>query len=188
MGHDENDGIQELDNPLPGWWLVTFYGTIIFAFFYWIHYTFTNAPDLQGELKLAMDELERVRKNSGGDAGGGGSGGALPAESEEQLAALFAPGDRADQGKVVFAAKCASCHGPEGAGLVGPNLTDKFWIHGKGTRKDILAVISGGVKDKGMPAWSEMLSKEELYSSAAFVFSIKGKNLPGKPPEGNEVP
>jgi len=80
-----------------------------------------------------------------------------------------------------------ACHGDKGQGLVGPNLTDAYWIHGKGTRADIFKVIHDGVPDKGMLAWGEILKPEEVIAVSSFVFSIRNTNVPGKAPQGDKV-
>lgn len=176
----EYDGIIEHDNPLPTWWLWTFFLTIIFAFLYFIHYEFAGGPTLKQELSVAMSQLEKEKAASEA---------ASPMETEESLAAAFAKDGVVSAGQAVFASKCAACHGQELQGLIGPNLTDKFWIHGKGTRMDIVKVIRDGVPDKGMPPWGPVLKKEEVYSVAAFILSKKGSNPKGaKAPQGEEVP
>lgn len=93
------------------------------------------------------------------------------------LAAGLAGAD-APSGQTVYTTYCAACHGPEGAGLVGPNLTDRVFLHG-GTRAEILKTISQGVGDKGMPAWSQVLSPAEVEAVADFSFGLIGKNLKG---------
>jgi len=85
-------------------------------------------------------------------------------------------------GMQVFKANCAACHGVQGNGLVGPNLTDKYWIHGSGPT-NVYKVISQGVAAKGMPPWGH-LGEEKMKLAAAYVLSIKGKNIPGKAPQG----
>jgi len=175
QGH-EYDGIHELDNPLPGWWLVTFYGTIIFAFLYYIHYTFTDAPTLSKELEISMTSIKAAKATA-----------SSVSISEDELSKQFTPEVLA-QGKALYAAKCAACHAPAGGGLIGPNLTDSFWIHGKGQRADLYKIITEGVVDKGMPAWGEMLKSDELIAVVGYTHSLKGTNTPGgKPPQGNEV-
>lgn len=179
-GH-EYDGIQELDNPLPGWWLFTFFGTIIFGFLYYIHYTFTDAPDLRKELQIAMQKLEQQQK-SPSEAGN------AALEGEQELEMLFQDLSLKAAGKSIYISRCATCHQESGAGLVGPNLTDNHWIHGQGSRADILLVIRNGVTEKGMPGWKDMLRKNELYQVTSYVYSMKGTNVPGgKAPEGTEV-
>jgi mono/diheme cytochrome c family protein len=88
-----------------------------------------------------------------------------------------APAGAPPPGQLIFATYCAVCHGPEGAGLVGPNLTDNIFLHG-GRREDILLVVTKGVDGKGMPAWDAILSKEQINQVVDFAFSLIGKNLP----------
>ena len=167
------DDIQELDNPLPNWWLTTFFGTIIFAFLYYIHYTFGGGATLQEELKVALQELPKATE--------------ILLSEKELETKLGAPGSL-EKGKAVFVAKCTACHGAEGQGLIGPNLTDEYWIHGKGTRADIYAVIQKGVAEKGMPAWGSMISSDEVVQVTGYVYSLKGTHpLNAKPPQGEKV-
>jgi cytochrome c oxidase cbb3-type subunit 3 len=174
----EYDGIQEYDNPLPTWWLWTFFLTIIFAFLYYIHYEVGGGPTLKDELAVAMKNLETAAAQH------------APAvtESEEMLADAMKDPKLAELGGAAFTAKCAACHGPQLGGLIGPNLTDNFWLHGKGTRMDIATVIRKGVPEKGMPPWESMLSKDEVYGLTAYILSKKGSNpANAKAPQGDEV-
>jgi cytochrome c oxidase cbb3-type subunit 3 len=86
--------------------------------------------------------------------------------------------------KAAFAKRCVQCHAQNGQGLIGPNLTDDYWIHGQGTLMDIFGVVNGGVPSKGMPEWGKQLSRIEIAKLAAYVGSMRGKHLPGKAPEG----
>lgn len=175
----EYDGIIEHDNPLPMWWLWTFFGTIIFAFIYYVHYELAGGPTLKAELKDAMAEIEKTKAKVAVSS---------PMETEDSLAGEFGKDGVVALGAAQFATKCVSCHGQNLEGLIGPNLTDKFWINGKGTRMDIVNVIRNGVPDKGMPPWGPVLKKDELYAVAAFIISKKGSNPPGaKAPQGNPV-
>lgn len=161
------DGIQEYDNPLPNWWLFTFLGAIIFSAIYYIHYDISGAgPSLMDEFKASMVQLEATSQK--GDHGGG--------QSEESLAAFFNEEGSSALGKEVFGAKCASCHGPKGEGLIGPNLTDNFWIHGNGTRMAILSVVRAGVLEKGMPNWDSMLKENEILAVTGHVFALRGSH------------
>jgi cytochrome c oxidase cbb3-type subunit 3 len=83
-------------------------------------------------------------------------------------------------------ATCASCHGQNAEGLVGPNLTDKFWIHGA-TGQDILRSVNEGFAEKGMPAWGPVIGADKARKVTAFVLSVKGKDRPGKEPQGTPV-
>ncbi|KYG70297.1 nitrogen fixation protein FixP [Bdellovibrio bacteriovorus] len=174
----EYDGIIEHDNPLPTWWLWTFFLTIIFAFLYYIHYELGGGPTLQDELKVAMAEIEQGKSLAQTSA---------PLETEESLAEDFKKDGLLDIGAAQFTAKCAACHGQQLEGMIGPNLTDKFWMHGKGTRMDIVKVIRDGVPEKGMPPWGPVLKKEELYAVSAYILSKKGTSLQGKEPQGEAI-
>lgn len=174
----EYDGIQEFDNPLPGWWLVTFYGAIIFAAIYYFNITFNNGSTLAGEFDVAWKQVQELKAAN------------APKTTEvnaDELNAKVAEPARIADGAKLFEAKCANCHGQKGEGLVGPNLTDNAWIHGKGTPADIHTVVYNGVLDKGMLAWKDMLTPDELTNAVAFVYSLKGTNVPGKAPQGEPV-
>ena len=91
-------------------------------------------------------------------------------------------------GAGLYAAVCAACHGDQGQGLIGPNLTDAYWIHG-GAPEDVYRVIHEGVPANGMPAWEGMLSQEEQAQAMAFVLSLQGTNPPNpKEPQGELAP
>jgi len=174
----EYDGIQEYDNPLPTWWLWTFFLTIMFAFLYFIHYEFGGGPTLTQELAVAMKNIEAAAVQH------------APAvtESEEMLAEAMKDPKLMELGGAAYTGKCAACHGPQLGGLIGPNLVDNFWLHGKGTRMDVTNVIRKGVPEKGMPPWESMLSKDEVYGLTAYILSKKGSNpANAKPPQGEEV-
>lgn len=171
------DGIQELDNPLPGWWLATFYITIVFAALYIGYYWFAGGPTLTEEFDQAKKVRDTQMLATGQNKG----------PSDDELKAALASPKIVEKGKEDFTAKCASCHGDKGQGGIGPNLTDKFWIHG-GKLADIAKTITDGVADKGMPPWGAMLSKAEIIELSAFVKSIGGTNPPNpKAPQGVEA-
>ena len=171
------DGIQEFDNPLPMWWLCTFFITVIFGFIYWIHYEFAGGQGIWSELKADMAQIEALRAKSGGGQ-----------DKDEEINALIASGAAEQKGKVVYDGKCAACHGPQLQGLIGPNLVDDHWINGKGKPSEIASVIRKGVLDKGMPAWNDLLSGEEIKSVSAWVAKNRGSQPPNpKPPQGEKV-
>jgi cytochrome c oxidase cbb3-type subunit 3 len=175
-GH-EYDGIQELDNPLPGWWLWTFLFTIMFGALYYLHYEIGGAPSHLENLASQMEEIEQMRKSAAPLS--------VPMETEEQLKELLEDKNVLALGKATFTGKCAACHGQDLEGSIGPNLTDKYWIHGKGQLVDILKVVREGVADKGMPGWNELLKKDEVTAVAAFVLSKKGSQPKNpKAPQG----
>ena len=163
----EYDGIRENDNPLPMWWLWTFFGTIIFGFIYYLHFGLHIGPNLDEELNADMAEIQSLQKN------------APTSFDEKKMAAMIADTAALERGKQQFAAKCVSCHGDKGQGIIGPNLTDNFWIHGDGKPEAIYGVVAKGVLEKGMPAWEAMLKPDELIEVVGYVVSLKGSNPPG---------
>ena len=167
------DGIEELDNPMPDWWMYLFFATIIFAFVYWVHYEFGGGLSSSAQLEQSLNQIKSLKKSG-------------PVFTEESLAAAVSE-ISLSQGGQIFASKCAACHGPEGGGLIGPNLTDSSFLHGRGTRVDIAQLLVQGVLEKGMPAWADQLSPDELVQVTNLVFSMKGKNVSGgKPAQGTE--
>jgi cytochrome c oxidase cbb3-type subunit 3 len=168
------DDIVEEDNHLPNWWLATLFGAICFAFGYWFVYEVTRAaPGPLDAFKLETAELARRQAEAG-------------PVTNESLAVLARDTNTLAEGKQLFVSTCAPCHGAQGQGLVGPNLTDKFWLHGGGA-VDIHASITKGYPEKGMRPWGPVLGAARVRSVAAFVVSLKGQNLPGRPPQGTAV-
>lgn len=177
LDHDY-DGIQEYDNPLPNWWLTTFFVTLIFGFIYWIHYGVAGGPTLGDELKVAMTEFKKLKDSQPDQV-----------ESESDLQAMIAGSEKLSLGKQVYEAKCSACHSADGGGMIGPNLTDKFWIHGNGNLTSLVTVIRKGVLEKGMPAWETMISKDEVIAVTAYVHSLQGTHpATPKPAQGQEFP
>ncbi len=175
----EYDGIQEFDNPLPSWWLTTFYGTILFAFLYVGYYHFGPGTAPIEQLAQDLEEMRAVEKAAEKQD---------PGPDENALLAIFADPTRQKSGQHVFAEKCATCHGAEGGGLIGPNLTDNYWLHGKGNLTDLAHIVSDGVPEKGMPPWKTMLKKDEIYSVIAYVKNLKGtRPANAKAPQGTEI-
>ncbi len=173
-GHDY-DGIREYDHPLPNWWLATLYGAIIFSFGYWMYYHVVSAGPLQTEAyELEMASLEAQRAERAQARG---------AMNDEALLAMAADPAQTAAGQTTYATYCVACHGLNGEGGIGPNLTDDRFLHG-GKPTEILEVITTGVPAKGMAAWGPVLGAEKVSELAAFVVTLKGKNLPGKAPEG----
>ncbi len=176
----EYDGIREYDNPLPGWWKGIFWLTFIFAVGYFLHYQVFGVGDSIATTyameKKALDELHAKEAVAAGNV------------TEETLAQVMADPDQLAQGKARFLATCAACHAPTAGGLIGPNLTDGYWLHGEGKLTDIFQTINHGVPQKGMPAWGLQLPPAEVLHVAAYVGSLRNTNVPGgKPPQGNPV-
>jgi len=166
------DDIREEDNRLPDWWLGILFGSIVFAFGYW--FVFETAAALPGPLATLKTELaEQAKKRA--EAG---------PVTDEALLVLSKDGATVAEGRKTFVSTCAPCHGAEAQGVVGPNLTDKFWLHG-GRPTAIHHSITNGYPEKGMRPWGQVLGAERVRTVAAYVVSLKGKNLPGRPPQGD---
>ncbi|HEX7927146.1 MAG TPA: cbb3-type cytochrome c oxidase N-terminal domain-containing protein [bacterium] len=186
LAHDY-DGIKEYDNPLPRWWLWLFIGCIAFAVIYFPYIVTGLGPSSIEEYQREMAAAKTAAPvaNAPATSNEHKDGQAHPAPpaagpSLQGNAAAIAAG------KEVFTANCAPCHGPQGQGIIGPNLTDNFWIHGN-TYDAIVSTITNGVPDKGMIAWKAALNPEKIGQVAAYVISIKGSNPPNpKPPQGVE--
>ncbi|MEI6806571.1 MAG: cbb3-type cytochrome c oxidase N-terminal domain-containing protein [Myxococcaceae bacterium] len=168
----EYDGIKEYDNPLPKWWLLTFYATIFFAFGYWgyyhvLHLGWMPTQALAYENQMAEKKLNAVASTI----------------TEEDLVKMSKKPEVVQQGKAIFVQNCMACHGDKGQGGIGPNLTDSSWIHG-GNAMDIRHTISKGVLEKGMTAWQSVLGDTKINEVVAFILSIRDTNVPGKPPQG----
>jgi cytochrome c oxidase cbb3-type subunit 3 len=172
------DGIQEYDNPMPRWWLLTFAGTIIFS----VIYVMNIGPVGNGDGRIADYEKSVKAYADAHPAPAAGSG-----PSADMLLALVKDKEQLEEGKETFTAYCASCHRQDGGGLIGPNLADAYWIHG-GAITDIYKTVAQGVLAKGMPAWDKLLKPDQLQTVVAYVASLQGSNPANpKPPQGELV-
>lgn len=172
------DGIQEYDNPLPGWWVWLFWATIVFSVLYMVYYHLGPGPSILSEYEEEARMAQAQQARLGAVEG--------PVSDEALRAAARDAGAMA-AAKEIFATRCAACHGPGGGGLIGPNLTDEYWLHG-GRPTDIYRVIAEGVPDKGMVPWKGQLRPAELTSVTAYVLSLQGTNpANAKPPQGARV-
>lgn len=171
----EADGIRELDNKLPRWWVWLFYLTIIFSTIYLVYYHVLAA----GHLSAAEYEKEMAIGNA--------IKAVAISKFEASFAALQPSTDPAalTRGETAYMLKCAPCHRADGGGLVGPNLTDDYWIHGPNF-SDNVKIIWNGVKEKGMLAWKEQgMKPSEVLDVASYIYTLRGAKLatPGKLPE-----
>ena len=174
----EYDGIQELDNQLPRWWVWLFYITIIFSAVYLVYYHVTRTGDLQiAEYTKEMKAGEQIKNAAMGNF-------------ESSIATLQPSKDTAvlENGRQTYVKFCAPCHRTDGGGLVGPNLTDNYWIYGS-QYTDTVKVIWDGVPAKGMITWKTVLKPDEIQSVASYIYTLRGAKLatPGKLPE-NQAP
>jgi cytochrome c oxidase cbb3-type subunit 3 len=176
-GHDY-DGIQELDNRMPPWLQSLFVGTIIIAIGYAAYY-FSGIGDLQlTELDKEVAQAEMDKKAYMQKVG---------ASMDENTVTLLTDKAAVGQGKTIFQEKCTACHGADGGGIVGPNLTDSYWLHGSGV-KNLFKVIKYGVPEKGMISWEKQLSPTDIQKVASYVHSLKGsKPAIPKEPQGELI-
>ena len=172
------DGIQELDNNLPRWWVWLFYITIIYAAVYLVYFHVTRT----GNSSAAQYDQEMKAGNEIKSAAMGKFEAGIPTLTPSSDAAVL------ENGHQTYAKFCAPCHRADGGGVVGPNLTDDYWIHGS-TFADNIKVIWDGVPAKGMITWKTVLKPDEIYSVASYIYTLRGAKLatPGKPPE-NQTP
>ncbi|MDQ2642932.1 MAG: c-type cytochrome [Myxococcota bacterium] len=173
----EYDGIKEYDNPMPRWWVGAFWASFVFSIGYIGYYLAGHGQSVEESFR----EDERIAREERAKSS------LEEAPSEAVLSKLMADAGMMQDAKLLFGERCAVCHGAEGQGLIGPNLTDNSWIHGKGQLMDIFGVVSHGVTTKGMPAWELTLQPIEVRKLVAFVGTLRGKSLPGKAPEGQPV-
>lgn len=178
LDHDY-DGIHELDHPLPNWWVGIWVLSFVFCVPYFMYYVLMDGPTLKEDFKVEMAKIEEIRKAEAQNSAN---------FDLKQYNTWVAANDGIAKGAVVFDENCLSCHAEAGAGDIGPNLTDNYWIHAKGTAETVYPVIVNGVEDNGMPAWGEILSKEDLMAVTAYLMSIKGTNPPNaKEPQGDLI-
>jgi cytochrome c oxidase cbb3-type subunit 3 len=176
MTDHEYDGIYELDNNLPPWWKAMFYVTIVFGVAYLLHYHIFDTGDLQEteyekEVAEAQAEIDAYLATQGNNV-------------DETNVTLIEDDARLASGQELYVQKCSPCHGAEGGGGVGPNLTDQYWIHG-GDIKDIYRTIKYGVPAKGMIPWESQLSPTQMQDISSFIITLEGTNPPNpKEPEG----
>jgi cytochrome c oxidase cbb3-type subunit III len=174
----EMDGIREYDNPMPGWLMAIWWGSLIFGAAYLIFYALSFGEgsmeaEYRGETQKALAAVQAHFDVN-----------PLVAPSAAELLAGAANPAIVQAGAARFARTCASCHGARAQGLIGPNLTDDRWIHG-GSVEQIFQTIAKGWPAKGMPPWGRVLKPEEIASLVSYVRSIQGSNPPdARPPEG----
>ncbi|HRH38595.1 MAG TPA: cbb3-type cytochrome c oxidase N-terminal domain-containing protein, partial [Flavobacteriales bacterium] len=175
--HHEYDGIRELDNVLPPWWLWLFYGSVIWSVVYLVNVHVTKSWPLQKEeynaemtqAKVDVDAYLATTKSQ---------------VDERNVVLLTEAGDLA-QGASIFKQNCATCHGQLGEGTAGPNLTDDYWLHGGGIT-NVFTTVKYGVMGKAMKSWKDDLKPLEIQAVASYVLSLHGTNPPNpKAAEGD---
>lgn len=171
------DGIKELDNSLPPWWLYGFYATIVFAAIYMARYHIfdgeTQLEEYQNEVATAQIAIEEYKKT------------AKDLVDAETVVALTEPSDIA-AGAEIFKVNCIACHRNDGGGGIGPNLTDDHWILGGGIKNIFHTISEGGRSGKGMIAWKQSLKPLEIAQVSSYILTLYGTEpVDAKEPEGD---
>jgi cytochrome c oxidase cbb3-type subunit III len=166
LDHDY-DGIKELDNNLPPWWIYLFYACIGFAAIYLVRFEILGADDQEMELKKEMAqakiEVAEYMKTA-------------PDLMDEKTVTLLTDAPSLAEGKTIFTTNCVACHRADAGGQIGPNLTDDHWILGGGIKNLFHTITNGGRDGKGMIAWKGTLKPKEIQKVASYVISLKGSN------------
>ncbi len=162
------DGIRELDNVIPPWFTTAFIITILFGAAYIYRYHIAKSAPMQlDELKIAIAKADLEHEAYL----------ATQANAIDETTVGILTGADIEAGQKTFVALCAVCHKPDGGGLVGPNLTDDYWIHGGGIQ-NVFKTIKYGVPDKGMISWKAQLSPMQMAQVANYVLTLRGTNPP----------
>ncbi|MES2239011.1 MAG: cbb3-type cytochrome c oxidase N-terminal domain-containing protein [Bacteroidota bacterium] len=167
LNHDY-DGIKELDNNLPPWWVYSFYACIVFAAVYLVRFEIMGADNQETELKIelaqAKIEVAEYMKNA-------------PDLMDEKTVTQLTDAQNLAIGKTTFETNCAACHRADAGGQIGPNLTDDHWILGGGIKNVFHTITNGGRDGKGMIAWSKNgLKPKEIQKVASYILSLRGSN------------
>ena len=175
LDHDY-DGIKELDNNLPPWWVYLFYAGIVFGVVYMVRYEVLGADNQETELKkeLAQAKIEVAEYMK-----------TAPDMMDEKTVTLLTEPTDLAAGKEIFTTNCAACHRADAGGQIGPNLTDDNWILGGGIKNLFHTINNGGRDGKGMIAWKGTLKPKEMQKVSSYILSLKGSNpVDPKAPEG----
>lgn len=170
------DGIRELDNPLPPWWLYLFYVTLLFGVIYLGYYHLFDGPNqeqnFEQEMALANEQIETYKKTAASFV-------------DETNVTVLKDVASLENGRSLFETHCAVCHQNDGGGSIGPNLTDNYWILGGDIKSIFLTIAKGGRPGKGMIAWNNSLKPQEIQQLSSFILSLKGTTPQNpKAPEG----
>jgi cytochrome c oxidase cbb3-type subunit 3 len=166
-GHNY-DGIRELDNIIPPWFTTAFVLTILFGIVYLYRYHIAKSAPLQieeYEIQMAKADLEHDEFLK------------REANAIDESSIMLMSGADLDAGRKVFVTLCAACHKMDGGGLVGPNLTDDYTLHG-GSLQDVFKTIKYGVPEKGMISWKEQLSPMQMAQVSNYILTLRGTNPP----------
>jgi cytochrome c oxidase cbb3-type subunit 3 len=175
----EYDGIREYDNPMPRWWKLIFWVSFYFSLGYLIHYHVTgNGTSVAAAYEADVAAAREAQALA-----------LLGTETtEDSLLKLSTDSKMMADAAKLFAVRCSPCHGPNAEGLIGPNLTDGYWLNGDAKLLTIHSIIDNGVMAKGMPAWNRQLRPIETAKLAAYIGTLRNTNhAGGKGPEGHLI-
>jgi len=175
LNHDY-DGIKELDNTLPPWWVYLFYTTIIFSVIYLVRFEILGGDNQETELKkeLAQAKIDVAEYMK-----------TAPDLMDVSKVTQLTDAASLAEGKTIYTTNCVACHRADGGGQIGPNLTDDQWILGGGIKEIFHTLENGGRDGKGMISWKGTLKPKEMQKVASYVMSLKGSNPKDpKAPEG----
>ncbi|WP_339838689.1 cbb3-type cytochrome c oxidase N-terminal domain-containing protein [uncultured Flavobacterium sp.] len=166
LEHDY-DGIKELDNVLPPWWVYLFYSCIVFAVVYFIRFQiygdYTQAEEFEAEMAQADIDIKEYLKTA-------------PDMMDKESVTLLSDAGALSEGKAIFTTNCVACHRADAGGAIGPNLTDEYWILGGGIKNVFNTLVEGGRSGKGMISWKDQLKPTEMQKVASYVLSLQGSN------------
>jgi cytochrome c oxidase cbb3-type subunit 3 len=174
LDHDY-DGIKELNNKIPPWFMAIFYLTIIWAAYYMVSYHVIGSGNVQEEEYIAEVQAATLEKEILNKSG---------ALVNEETVTVLDDAASLTSGKDIYIKSCAACHGMNGEGLVGPNFTDDYWIHGN-TINDLFKIVKYGVPQKGMISWQTQLDPTQMQEVSSYILTLRGTDPPNqKAPEG----
>lgn len=166
LEHDY-DGIKELDNVLPPWWVYLFYSCIVFAIVYLVRFEvigdYNQKEEFEAEMAQADLDIKEYLKTA-------------PDLMDKESVTLLTDAGSLAQGKAIFTANCVACHRADGGGAIGPNLTDEYWILGGSIKNVFNTLVEGGRSGKGMISWKDQLKPTEMQKVASYVLSLQGTN------------
>ncbi|PKH53000.1 cytochrome C oxidase subunit III [Tenacibaculum sp. Bg11-29] len=172
------DGIKELDNTLPPWWVYMFYATIVFAVVYLVRFEvldgYTQEMEYAQSVAQAKKELAAFRSTS------------KEAIIDAETVTILTSESDLKRGKAVYKLNCAACHIGDGGGGIGPNLTDKYWLLGGGIKNVFATITNGGRDGKGMVAWGKTLKPKDIQKVASYIMAMQGTTpAKAKPAQGD---
>ncbi|MDN3677698.1 cbb3-type cytochrome c oxidase N-terminal domain-containing protein [Flavobacterium paronense] len=172
------DGIRELDNVLPPWWVYLFYGTILFAAVYLVRFEimgdYNQDQEFQTEMTEAKAAVDAYLKTA-------------PDAMNKDKVTLLTDAPSIAAGKAIFTTNCIACHRADAGGQIGPNLTDEYWINGGGIKNVFNTIMEGGRDGKGMISWKATIKPSDIQKVASYVLSLQNSHPVNPKPTEEEA-